>query len=52
MNTMTVYISLAVMAVGLLLYWVRGYNDARVSKLAEIGRIMFFAGLLAFLLGK
>jgi hypothetical protein len=51
MKEITVYLSLAVMGIGLILFWFRGYNDQRVSKLAEVGKIMFAAGLLSFLLG-
>ncbi len=43
---MTVYLSLLVALVGALVY-----GFASNGKLAEIGRIMFFVGLLAFVLG-
>jgi len=42
---MTIYLSLLVALLGVL-----GYALASNAKLAEIGRIAFFSGLLAFLL--
>jgi Na+/phosphate symporter len=43
---MTIYLSLLVALVGVLMYAL-----CTNPKLQEIGRISFFAGLLAFLLG-
>lgn len=43
---MVIYLSLLVALVGAFLYALAGN-----PKLSEIGRIMFFCGLLAFLLG-
>jgi Na+/phosphate symporter len=42
---MLIWLSLLISLIGLVLY------VASNTKLAEIGRIMFFAGLMAFLLG-
>jgi hypothetical protein len=44
---MIIYLSLAIALIGLLVYALVQNN----GKVAEIGRIMFFCGLLAFLLG-
>lgn len=41
---MIIYLSLLVALIGLILYVI-----AKDSKMQEIGRIMFFVGLLAFL---
>jgi hypothetical protein len=43
---MTIYLALLVSLIGLLMYAL-----CVSPKLSEIGRLMFFAGLLAFLLG-
>lgn len=44
---MTIYLSLLVALIGVLMYGLVKTN----GELKEIGRIMFFSGLLAFLLG-
>lgn len=45
---MSVYLSLFIAIAGLLMYAL--CNPTTQPKLPEIGRLMFFAGLLAFLL--
>ena len=45
---MTMFLSLLVAVIGVLVYAL--CNAPTSSKLAEIGRIAFFCGLLAFLL--
>ena len=50
---MIVYLSLLVCIIGLVIWLVSGNPpDSRPigGKIAEVGRIMFFSGLLAFLL--
>jgi hypothetical protein len=48
---MIIYLSLLVALIGLVMYLVCGNPPNPGSqKAAEVGRIMFFAGLLAFLL--
>lgn len=44
---MTIYLSLLIALVGVLMYALVTTN----GRVQEIGRIMFFTGLLAFLLG-
>jgi hypothetical protein len=46
---MIIYLSLLVAVIGLLIYSLRPNPDTN-PKMAEIGRIMFWVGLLAFLL--
>lgn len=43
---MWIYLSLLVCVVGLLIYALTTNN----AKIAEVGRLMFFGGLLAFLM--
>ena len=45
---MFLYFSLIVLLIGVLVYL--GANDPKHAKLAEVGRLMFAIGLLAFLL--
>jgi len=45
---MTIALSLLVCILGLLIYLIS--NNPQLPKLSEVGRLMFFAGLLAFLL--
>ena len=45
---MIIYLSLLVAVIGLLIYSLRPTPDTN-PKMAEIGRIMFWVGLLAFL---
>jgi hypothetical protein len=47
--TVIAYLPVLAFVIGLLLYI---FGDGRVGRWAEIGRIMFFCGLLAFLMGQ
>jgi hypothetical protein len=47
---MIIYLSLLIALVGVVMYLICNGPSPNSPKLAEIGRIMFFCGLLAFLL--
>ena len=47
---MIIYVALLVALIGMLMYILANGPSPTSPKVAEIGRIMFFCGLLAFLL--